>query len=86
MYLDASKFTVEVGENGYQLIAPGGVESGVTGYGETAGVEVEGETYETTLTDDEEVPVISMVLKGDPQVEEVEFELEEDEEEEEEEG
>ncbi len=73
--LDASKFTVEVGDDGFQLIGPGEVESGVAEFGDVAEVEVEGETYQCVMDDHEDAPQISLVLAGEPKVEDVDFEL-----------
>jgi hypothetical protein len=78
-------FTIEVDEDGYQLTGPGGEESGVTDYGESAQVEVDGKTYEVTVGSAAEAMTepqqIYILLDESPNVEEVEFELEDDEDE-----
>jgi len=87
-------FKIEVDEEDYQLVGPGGEESGVVDYGEVATVEVGGVSYFTALVDEEdaEAAVIYCLKDGKPEavigdhtVEETEFELETTEEEDEEE-
>lgn len=84
----AEGFKIEADEDdsGYQLVGPGSEESGVTDYGDTAEVEVDGKTYEVTvenrnsaLTEEQQ---IYLCLDEVPKVEEVEFEEEGDEDEE----
>jgi hypothetical protein len=76
-------FVIEAGEEdqGFQLVGPGGEESGVTPYTGTAEVEVGGKTYavtvesqESALTEEQE---LCLCLEEVPEVEEVEFDLEE---------
>ncbi len=82
-------FKIEVAPEGYQLVGPGGEESGVTNYGDTAEIEVEGKVYEAVVESQQdalnEPPQVYLCLDEDPVVEVVEFDLE-DEEEDEEEG
>ncbi len=77
-------FTIEVDEDTYQLVGPGGEESGTTDYGESAEVEVDGKTYTTTVDSREEAleapPEIYLCLDEVPAVEEVEFEVEDEDE------
>jgi hypothetical protein len=82
-------FTIQVADNGYQLVGPNGEESGVTEYGDVADVEVDGKTYEVCVEDKEsamtEETELYLCMDEVPAVEEVgEFELEEGEEEDEE--
>ena len=83
-------FTIEVDEDTYQLVGPGGEESGTTDYGDEAEIEVDGKTYVTTVESREEAlaepPEIYLCLDEIPAVEEVEFELEEEDDEPEGEG
>lgn len=83
-------FTIEVDEETYQLVGPGGEESGVTDYGQEAEVEVDGKTYVTMVESKDEAiadpPDIYLCLEESPAVEEVEFELEDETDEEEDEG
>ncbi len=76
----AQGFTVELGDDGYQLTGPGGEESGVTEYGDAAEVEVDGKIYETTVESREEAmeysPTLYLALDEVPEVEEVDFDVE----------
>ena len=79
-------FTIEVDESGYQLVADSGEESGVTDYGDTAEVEVDGKTYGCLVDSREdalaEPPEVYLLLEETPVVEEMEFDLEDEDEEE----
>jgi hypothetical protein len=79
-------FKIEVADEGYQLTGPNGEESGVTEYGETAEIEVDGKTYEVCVEDKEsamtEETTIYLVMDEAPSVETVEFDLDEEEDEE----
>ena len=82
----AEGFKIEAYEydRGYQLVGPGEEESGVTDYGETAVVVVDGKTYEVTVESQEsaltEEQVIYLCLDEVPKVEEIEFEDEDEDE------
>lgn len=72
-------FTVELGDDGYQLVASSGEESGVTDYGDTAEIEVDGKDYICAVDSKEEAlaepPEVYLCLEEVPAVEEVEFDL-----------
>ncbi len=76
-------YTVEVGDEGYQLVGPSGEESGVTDYGDTAEVEVDGKTIVTTVDSAQEAlaepPQLFLLLDEVAGVEEIEFVMESDE-------
>ncbi len=78
----AKGFAIEVDEDdvGYQLVGPGGEESGVVDYGEDAEVEVDGKTYMVTVEDKatamSEETNLYLCLAEVPTVVEEEFDLE----------
>lgn len=80
----AHGFQIEVDEDdiGYQLVGPGGEESGVVDYGEDAEVEVDGKTYMVTVESKEaamtEETNLYLCLDEVPKVVEEEFDLDED--------
>ena len=77
--LKGSDFKIEVDDNGFQLVGPGGEESGVTYFGDTAEVKIGDDTFAATMEDDEEdAPDIYLCLDGWPVIEEVEFETEDE--------
>lgn len=77
-------FKIEIAPEGYQLVGPGGEESGVTDYGDTAEVEVEdGKVYSTTVESKEsaltEEQQVYLCLDEVPVVEEFDgFDVEDD--------
>jgi len=81
-------FKIEVDEDSYQLVGPGGEESGVTEYEDVAEVTCEDVLYFVTVADedDAEDAAIHKIVGGHPEVledqerevEEVEFEVEDE--------
>lgn len=79
-------FTIEVDDDGYQLVGPNGEESGITDYGEPAQVEVDGKMHEVVVEDKdsamgEDATQLYLLMDEIPNVEEVEFEIDDDEDE-----
>lgn len=80
----AEGFKIEADDEevGYQLVGPGGEESGIVEYGDVAQVKVDGKDYETTVESQEsaltEEQLIYLCLDEIPVVEALEFEDEDD--------
>lgn len=79
------KWTLELGDEHYQIVAPDGAESGAVEYGEPAVVEFDGDLYAAFVPsrdeEDEDFALQVFCLEAQPTaVEVVEFELEEAEE------
>jgi hypothetical protein len=70
---------IEVDDDGYQLVGPGGEESGVADYGDTAEIECGGVLHFTTVDSAEEAEdaQIYRMVDGHPELVEEDHEVEE---------
>lgn len=77
-----ANWTLELDDDGYQIVAPDGVESGVVDYGDFATLEYDGDLYMALVPaqgeEDEDFGLQVFCLEPQPtKVEAVEFEIEE---------